>query len=198
MNSIRQRLLIGLLAGLTVVLGVSGYATYQQVHTELNELFDYQLQQTALALRNQSLLTLAMGGEPSEGESDLLVQIWDRRSGLLYVSRKQDELPFATQPGFANLLWREHYWRLFTLQTGDRTVQVAQPLRVRLRMSADTALRDLAPFLLLLPGMGLVVWFGVGTGLQPLHRIAADIQQRRPGALEPVTVERLPVKSRRW
>lgn len=59
-------------------------------------------------------------------------------------------------------------------------------------MSADIALHNLLPFLLLLPGIGFVVWFGVGAGLRPLDRIAADIQRRRPSALEPVPVERLP------
>ncbi|MEI2771235.1 MAG: ATP-binding protein [Candidatus Competibacter sp.] len=192
MNSIRQRLLLWLLAGLSLVLAASGYATYRQARVETNALFDYHLQQTALALRNQNLLALAMGAEGESG--DLLVQIWDRSRGLLYVSQQQRELPFATQPGFADLMWRDESWRLFALHTGDRIVQVAQPARVRLRMSADIALHNLAPFLLLLPGMGLVVWFGVGRGLRPLYRIAADIQRRRPGALEPVAAERLPAE----
>ncbi|MDG4552390.1 MAG: ATP-binding protein [Candidatus Contendobacter sp.] len=194
MTSIRQRLLVGLLVGLILVLGVAGYATYRQVHAEVNTLFDYQLQQAALALRRQNLLALAMSGEASAGEGDLLVQIWDRGGGLLYVSRQDWELPFATQPGFADLLWRNQRWRLFALYTSDRIVQVAQPAGVRLRMSADIALRNLAPFLLLLPGMALVIWFGVGAGLRPLHRVTADIQHRRPGALEPVAAERLPAE----
>lgn len=194
MTSIRQRLLLGLLVGLSLVLGIAGYATYRQARAEVNTLFDYQLQQAALALRRQNLLALAMSGETGEGEGDLLVQIWDRGGGLLYVSRPDWELPFATQPGFADLLWRGQHWRLFALYAGDRIVQVAQPTRLRLRMSADIALRNLAPFLLLLPGMALVIWFGVGAGLRPLHRVAADIQQRRPGALEPVAAERLPAE----
>lgn len=192
MSSIRRRLLVGLLAGLLLVLTASGYATYRQARVEINDLFDYQLQQAALALRNQNLLTLALAGEDSE--SDLLIQIWDRARGLLYVSRRQQELPFATQTGFTDLQWRNERWRLFALQAGERVVQVAQPLRVRSRMSADIALRNMAPFLLLLPGMGLVVWFGVGAGLRPLDRIAADIQRRRTGALEPVATEPLPVE----
>jgi len=61
-------------------------------------------------------------------------------------------------------------------------------------MSADIAWRNLAPFLWLLPGMALVIWFGVGAGLRPLHRLAIDLQQRQPGALEPVGMERLPVE----
>lgn len=194
MTSIRQRLLLGLLVGLSLVLGSAGYATYRQARNEVNALFDYQLQQAALALRRQNLLALAISGEAGEGEGDLLVQIWDRGGGLLYVSRQDWQLPFATQPGFADLLWRDQRWRLFALYAGDRIVQVAQPARVRLRMSADIALRNLAPFLLLLPGMALVIWFGVGAGLRPLHRVASDIQQRRPEALEPVAVERLPAE----
>lgn len=194
MTSIRQRLLLGLLVGLSLVLGIAGYATYRQARAEVNALFDYQLQQAALALRRQNLLALAIRGEAGEGEGDLLVQIWDRSGGLLYVSRPDWELPFATQPGFADLLWRDQRWRLFALYASDRIVQVAQPVRVRLRMSADIALRNLAPFLLLLPGMALVIWFGVGAGLRPLHRVAADIQQRRPEALEPMTTERLPAE----
>ena len=187
MRSIRQRLLLWLLVGLALVLAVSGYATYRQARAEINALFDYQLKQTALALRNQNLLTLAMSADPSEGESDLLVQIWDRNRGLLYVSRSSRELPFATQQGFTDLLWRNESWRLFALNVGDRIVQIAQPTRVRLRMSADIALRNLAPFLLLLPGMGAVIWFGVGAGLRPLRRLAAELQNRRADSLEPVT-----------
>ncbi|MCP5196005.1 MAG: sensor histidine kinase N-terminal domain-containing protein [Gammaproteobacteria bacterium] len=194
MISIRQRLLIGLLAGLSGVLGLSGYATYRQARAEINALFDYQLRQTALAMRQQNLLMLALNREASEDEGDLLVQVWDRQRGLLYVSRKPWELPFATEPGFADLLWQNERWRLFTLPAGDRIVQVAQPLRVRRQMSADIALRNLAPFLLLLPVMGLVVWFGVGAGLRPLSHLVADLQQRRPGALEPVAAERLPTE----
>lgn len=194
MISIRQRLLVGLLVGLSLVLGIAGYATYRQARAEIDALFDYQLRQAALALRRQNLLALAISGEGSEGDGDLLVQIWDRGGGLLYVSRRDWELPFAIQPGFADLLWRDQRWRLFALYAGNRIVQVAQPARLRLRMSADIALRNLAPFLLLLPGMALVIWFGVGAGLRPLHRVATEIQLRRPEALEPVATERLPAE----
>ncbi|RUQ31190.1 MAG: two-component sensor histidine kinase [Candidatus Competibacteraceae bacterium] len=194
MISIRQRLLVGLLVGLTLVLGAAGFATYYQARAEVNALFDYQLQQAALALRSKNLLALAISGAVGDSESDLLVQVWDRGGGLRYVSRKAWELPFATQPGFTDLLWRDERWRLFTLYIGDRIVQVAQPARLRRQMSADIAWRNLAPFLWLLPGMALVIWFGVGAGLRPLHRLAIDLQQRQPSALEPVGMERLPVE----
>ena len=58
MRSIRQRLLLWLLVGLALVLALSGYATYQQARTEVNTLFDYQLEQTARDL-GYSLAELA-------------------------------------------------------------------------------------------------------------------------------------------
>lgn len=194
MRSIRQRLLLWLLVGLMLVLALSGYATYRQARAEINTLFDYQLEQTARALHNQNLLALAMNVDPDESESDLLVQIWDRKRGLLYVSRQARELPFVTQPGFNDLLWHNENWRLFALYAGDRIVQVAQPIQVRLRMSTDIALRNLAPFLLLLPGMGWVVWFGVGVGLRPLRQLAVELQHRHADSLEPVTVTQPPTE----
>ncbi len=186
MKSIRRRLLLWLLIGLTVVLAVSGYVTYRQARAEINALFDYQLQQTALTLRHQNMLSLLLDSKAGESQGDLLVQIWDRRQRLFYISRKSHQLPFADRSGFSTLNWRNESWRRFVLYLGGRVLQVAQPLRVRQQMSADIALRNLAPFLLLLPGMGLVVWFGVGRGLQPLYRLATDLQHRQPDTLKPV------------
>ena len=196
MRSIRQRLLLWLLAGLAVILGLSGYATYHHAQGEVNALFDYQLQQMALALRSQNLLALAIAGDGTEGpvEGDIQVQIWDRNSGLIYISQRQRELPFVRPAGFGELNWQNLLWRVFSLQAGNRTVQVAQPLRVRSKMSADIALRNTAPFFLLLPGVALVVWFGVGAGLRPLTRIAGEIEQRTPAALEPVSAAALPTE----
>src|SRR5512143_65500 len=124
MRSIRRRLLIWLLAGLATLLGISAYATYRQARNEINALFDYQLQQMALALRSQNLLALAIAGDGAEGpvEGDIQVQIWDRISGLIYISQRQRELPFVRQAGFSELNWQNLHWRVFSWQAGNRTV----------------------------------------------------------------------------
>ena len=70
MRSIRRRLLLWLLAGLALILGASGYTTYRQARNEINALFDYQLQQMALALRSQNLLALAIAGDGVEGPAE--------------------------------------------------------------------------------------------------------------------------------
>ena len=54
MNSIRKNLLFALLAAMCVVMLLGGWATYRAARNEAGTLFDYQLQQIALSLRDQT------------------------------------------------------------------------------------------------------------------------------------------------
>ena len=193
MKSIRARLLGWLLAGLAFALAVAGAASYRQARQEVNDLLDYQLEQAALSLRNQSLLAVAIAGDAREGEDgELLVQMWDRANGLVYVSQPERELPFTSSAGFSRVEADGRRWRVFTARWGPRVVQIAQPELTRLRLSADIALRNIAPLLLLAPLVALAVWLGVGRGLAPLTALAADIRRRGAESLEPLPLDGLP------
>ena len=54
MHSIRRQLLVWLLALVIVGVGFAGWLIYRQALAEANELFDYQLEQIAAALRDGS------------------------------------------------------------------------------------------------------------------------------------------------
>ena len=193
MTSIRGRLLVWLLAGLTLAIGVAGVAIYLRAQAEVDALLDYQLEQTAQSLRNQSLLTVAIGAEAIESPgAEMVVQIWDRASGLTYVSDRARQLPLVNRRGFSDLTVDGVHWRIYAQAFGPRIVQVAQPEAVRLRLSARAALGNVAPFLLLLPVAALVVWFGVGRGLAPLTDLAAQVRARTPRTLSPLPEQRLP------
>ena len=101
MHSIRQRLLFGLLAGLGLVLAASGHVAYRQARTEVNALFDYQLQQTALALRNQNWLSLMFGED--DGDSDLLLQVWIVAAACSMCRAGPQNCPSRRSP--ALLIW---------------------------------------------------------------------------------------------
>jgi two-component system OmpR family sensor kinase len=77
-----------------------------------------------------------------------------------------------------------------------KAVQVAQPMSVRRQEAAQLALHTLEPFALLVPLLGLLVWFAVGHALQPLQRLAKAVKARRVNALEPLSDERLPEEVR--
>ncbi len=69
MTSIRRRLLVWLIAALSVATAIALGATFIKARDDVNELFDYQLQQLAFSLRNQPF-TVASRGFDSIGEDD--------------------------------------------------------------------------------------------------------------------------------
>jgi len=197
-SSIRRRLLIGLLGAVTAAVVLSAISTYRVARDEANALFDYQLQQAALSLR-EGVLADALLSPPMAEEDDelqMVVQIWDRSGTRLYVSRPQARMPLHAQPGFTDVATDDGLWRVFTAPAADHLVQVAQPHSVRDNLAADLAWRTIWPLAAVLPLLGLLIWFTVGRGLSPLARLAGDLSRRSPAALEPVPAERLPEELR--
>jgi len=186
MTSIRRQLLIGLLAVVLIAGLVAAWGVYRRVHGEVDELFDYHLKQMALSLRDQSFEAFA-GGPPGIDEGfDFAIQVWSEEGIRVYFSRPHTGLPNRARLGYATVETSEGDWRVFSIQQRGLTLQVAQPVAIRQRLAAAAALRTLAPFLFLLPALGLLVWFVVGRGLKPLVSVAGAVTARTPTALHPL------------
>ena len=80
MNSIRVRVLLALLGMLAVTALVMGGVTYRNVLAETEALFDYQLRQMALSLRDQGEIAPAQANSLADEQLDFVVQIWSARS----------------------------------------------------------------------------------------------------------------------
>ncbi len=192
MNSLRARLLWGLLALVVVVSLLAGLITYQRVLAETSTLFDYQLRQMALSLRDQIPLTPRIELPPDHGDSDFVIQIWDPFGTRVYLSRPGLPVINRATLGFADETLQRERWRVYSLQTIDGVVQVAQPWRVREQLASKAALRVALPLLLLLPLMaGAVAWI-VGRNLLPLRRVTTEVQRRDVHSLSPIETPGLP------
>jgi two-component system OmpR family sensor kinase/two-component system sensor histidine kinase QseC len=192
MNSIRVRLSLALILLLALVSLFVATLTYRRVLSETSDLFDYQLRQMALSLRAQVTLAPRIEVPPDQGDSDFIVQIWDLFGARVYFSRPG--LPLINQAvlGYADLKLGGEAWRGYGLQTTQGVIEIAQPLRVRARIARATALRLIAPFLLVLPIMvACVIWI-VGRGLGPLRQLTAEVQRRDAGSLAPLGAADLP------
>jgi len=197
MNSIKRQLLFGLLGLVLAAVFLGAAAVYRQTRAELDELFDYQLRQMALSLRDQAFGAFAPAVPASAGEDfDFAIQVWSADGVRLYLSRPQAVLPARAQLGFETVVTGEGAWRVFSLQQNELVFQVAQPMRVREKFAAAAALRTITPVLLLLPALGLLIWFTVGRGLSPLVSVAAAVQSRTPAALTPLADRDLPQEVR--
>jgi signal transduction histidine kinase len=192
LNSIRLRLLASLLFVLATMALVLGGITYRSVLKEAETLFDYQLQQIALSLRDQG----GIAGEQAEALNnealEFVVQIWSVDGRTVYPLRSKVALPSRAVLGFADIEAGGQTWRTFGVVAGERVIQVAQLLQVRSRLAAQSALRSVLPLLVLAPLLGALVWWLVASALAPLGRVALEVQGRDADSLAPVPAAGLP------
>lgn len=192
MKSIRARLLIALIILVALISLVAAGVTYRRVLSETSTLFDYQLRQMALSLRNQISLAPRIEVPPDQGDTDFVVQIWDVFGARTYLSRPGLPLINQTVLGFADLSIQGQAWRSYGLQTADGVIQIAQPARVREALARAAAERVVIPLILLLPILIAAVAWIVSRGLQPLQYVAAEVQRRDVRSLMPLGTENLP------
>ena len=193
-GSIQRRLLVSLVAVFVVGIAVTGGVVYRQARDEASELFDLQLRQIAqtIPVRLFGAMTPQALDRVGSG-ANVVVRIWNRVGGLVYGSHANVLLPQPVQLGLTTVATGQGDWRVFaTLVEGELVLEVAQPISVRSKLAAEVALRTVLPLLILLPVMGVLLWWVVGRGLAPLRRVANDVARRRPESLERLAVDRLP------
>jgi two-component system OmpR family sensor kinase/two-component system sensor histidine kinase QseC len=192
MNSIRVRVLLALLGMLAVTALVLGGVTYRNVLAETEALFDYQLRQMALSLRDQGEIAPAQASTLNDEQLDVVVQIWTADGRIIYPPRLRADLPTRALLGFADIAVQGKTWRAFSVSTGDRVIQVAQPLQIRQKLAAGAALRSVTPLFLIAPAMALLLWWLAARVLAPLQRLTDGVKARDEQSLQPLPTAGLP------
>ncbi len=196
MHSIRRWLLAALLALLAAVALVGGVLTYASARAQMDALLDEELRQVALSLRDHARLdTERIERSAARPEQRLLVQVDDRRRAQPYRSRDVPPLPSVQGEGCRALQHAGETWRGFALPNDVQTIQVAQPLALRRALALGLTLRILAPLIVLIPLAAVLLWWIVGRALRPLDALGAQLAQRRPTALTPLALDRLPTEA---
>jgi len=191
--SLRYRLLIVVLGvALATTLAATG-ATYYWARHEIDELLDYQLRQQALALRDKAYLLGNVTVVEPDPEQHVVIQLWDRRGALRYLSHRTVDIARPERYGYANVAGSGEDWRVYATELGPWIVQLAQPLKLRRAIAASAAWRMLLPLLAMLPLLSLAMWWIVGRVLAPISALAGVIETRE-NALEPIVADGLPVE----
>lgn len=191
-GSIRARLLLSLLATLAGVAALVGGLTYRNVLHETEALFDYQLRQMALSLRDQGEINPNDAAALNDEDLDFVVQIWRIDGRSVYASRAHRALPTQAVLGLAEVKVDGERWRSFGVAARDRVIQVAQPVRIRQGLAADAALRSLLPLGLAAPLLAAALWWLIAHSLRPLERVAHQVREQDAAALSPLPAAGLP------
>ncbi len=197
MTSIRRTLLLWLSAGLLAAVAVAAALVYLKARDEANELFDYQMRQMAASMPSQVLGPLA-GHRPFglDIDEDVVIQIWDRDGLRIYYSHEHPSLPSQVRLGFETVQTSRGQWRVYSVQNGPTTLQIAQPMSARRALARKMALRTVVPLLLALPVLAWLVWLAVGRGLAPMRRVARELQARDAAAMTAIGTQAIPEEIR--
>lgn len=192
MNSIRLRLLLWLGALLLLAALVMAGITYRSVLAETEALFDYQLRQMALSLRDQGAIDSSQAQALADEDLDFVVQIWTLDGRSVYASRLPGALPERAYLGLADVQAGGQVWRTFGVMARGRVIQVAQPAAVRARLATQAAVRSVQPLAWVALPMGLLLWWLISHLLHPLRRLANDVGQRDAASLQALPLDRVP------
>jgi two-component system OmpR family sensor kinase len=187
-TSIRRTLLVWLLATVAVAGALVAVGVYRTAYDEAAELFDYQLQQMGIALRDR---IFEGGGGGGSGGEDFVIQVWRADGAVVFVSSAR-LVPVRAPVGLSTVTADGGDWRVYRIDAQNQIVQVAQPMSLRRDRAAKAALRILVPLAVALPLLALLIWFVVGRGLAPLTGLARSVAARGPRALDPLPEARVP------
>jgi two-component system sensor histidine kinase QseC len=210
--SLRRRLLVLLLGGVSVGWLVMLASSYMDAHHEVDEMFDAQLAQTAQTLLARRHDRAAGGDDGDDDEDDhnevehaahryqsrIMFQIWHDDGRLLLRSANAPDRLLTEQEGFSEIRDGHGHWRVFSLWDEHRRhrVQVAENHEVRDELVGHSALRLLLPALFGLPLLGAWVWLATRRALRPLDAVAAQIASRQPARLAALVPASAPAEIR--
>ncbi len=192
-HSLRGRLLWFLLAAITMAALAQAMIAYRSALHDADQIFDYHMQQMALALRSGAPLANTHNSPSADpGNDDMVVQVWTPDGIQVFRSISRAELPQRAVLGFSNVKAKGTVYRVFSVQTSNQTVQIAQDMSVRKRMAGALALRTVGPIALMAPMLMLVVWWVVSGSLAPVARVRRQVASRQADDLSPVSEADLP------
>ncbi len=197
--SLQARLLALLLGLVTLVWLGAALLIWSDARHELDELLDGHLAQAAALLVVQQ--THADDDDVADAPSlhkyapKVAFQVF-HGGQLVMRSANAGTTPMSTRTvGFETVRLADGaQWRVFVTRGPERDVLVVVGEQTDSRSSILWAvLRSLLlPLVLVLPLLGLAVWWAVRQGLAPLRQLSRLLGQRRALALEPVELQNMP------
>jgi two-component system OmpR family sensor kinase/two-component system sensor histidine kinase QseC len=129
-------------------------------------------------------------------KGDMIVQIWDRENRLVTSSWPELALERQQAQGFHDVTIGNSRWRVYTLQSPDRTVQSAQNLEFRRHIVKTQALQAGLPVALMIPISAIILWFGMRPAIRRLELISQAAARQNEHRLSELPAEHAPCEIR--
>jgi two-component system OmpR family sensor kinase len=187
-HSLRRRLLWLVLATIALASVLQASSSYNTALQQADAMFDEHLQEVARSVRGGVPLSPPGGAGESYG---YLVQIWGP-DGTQLFSSTGPVLPAQALLGFSDIAVGGVRYRVYSVQTPQQTVQIAQDLDARQARARALALRAVLPVALLAPLLMMAVGFLINRSLAPVQRLRQQVARRPADDLSPLPDAGLP------
>ena len=206
--SLRQRLLLAILAPLMLVFAISVFLDYRLAKETADAAFDQSLADAALDIAahiqtGESQVSVKLSSEAeamlrSDGSDKIYFAVRDGSGHLLAGDADLPDLRLAAQgqPEFKDTRFRGA-WIRSAVQRIDSplseiTITVAETLSKRNRASRKVLTAMILPNLIVIVATFLAVYVGVRKGLAPLAALEREIATRSPSDLREINVQPTP------
>jgi len=193
-HSLRIRLLLSLGIAIAAVALLQFATSFHAAMGQANNLFDYHMQQMALALQDSSFEQNRWRKFASidNEKFEFAVQVWTDSGLRVYQSRKFKVLPKQAGIGYSTVTLDNGDWRIYAVENNGRQIQVSQRMEARRDRAISLALHALWPVLAAAVLLFATAWWVVHSALSPLKQIGRELANRNVDSLTPISNERVP------
>jgi two-component system, OmpR family, sensor kinase len=192
--SLTRTTILTLAALLTCVGLFAGGASYWISAREANEFLDLLLRQVAEVVGNGDPTATTAALPPHDNEDELVVEVRFHDGRPAICLAHPCWFKPVSETGFSDLNDPSGSWRVFSLVTPDRTVQVGQRQQVRSEIASGAAIASLLPILLLIPIMWIVVGAVLRRTFGRLAQVTREIAGRDASDVAPIPYARVPAE----
>jgi two-component system OmpR family sensor kinase len=194
MRSLRLRLILLFGVAIVAAAAIQFLTSFRASMQEANKLFDYHMQQMALALQDSALGQVQWHVLPDEDSHgfDFVVQIWTEGGFRVYQSRSYRFLPDQAVLGYSTVTLDNGDWRVYAVKNDKRVIQVAQKMTARRDRAISFAWHALWPVVPVSLLLFVAAWWVVTSALSPINRIGHDLANRNADSLAPVSDQGVP------
>lgn len=221
MKSIRSFLIIVILSTITLMAFLSALNGYRDSMAKAEQLFDSELIDKAHLLsmafsanRNSTGQTETMvvnfNGHNIKHKKKQLkkseqgfvnngifaFQIWQNDT-LLLRSFDAPETPVSQfKQGFQERNFLNNRWRTYSYyeQTADLWIFTAERMDIRYVLAENIILDTILPVVMMLPLLGILIWYIISYGLSPLRKLATELGNKRADDFSPLAIDKQPVE----
>ncbi len=184
--TIKRYLLVVILSAIVLATFSAALQGFKASNQKLNSVFDGEMRSIAFTLKNSPI---APSGFDVDTHSSFAFQIW-KADKLIVKSKNAPSQKIASSTeefGYRSFLG--NHWRYFSLFEEDSQVIVAQPMPQRIESIEEVLLEAVLPIVIVIPIIGLIVYFAVNKALSPIRTLSESVMQKDASDLTPINIE---------